>query len=140
MEFRAALAKIAISRRVSCAGEFTDCAFGCVAVGVQIEARAVAPGVAREDVGGHQIEFVVEAQARVPEQGFEHPAHGEDGGSGVDRRALHIERTHFSAGCGGALEHRDGVTEPCEIRGGGESAHAGADDDDATHAARDTVR
>ena len=53
-------------------------------VGVQIEPRAVHPGVPREKLARRQPEMIVERVAGVGEQLVEHAAHREHRGAGVD--------------------------------------------------------
>jgi hypothetical protein len=83
--------------------------------------------VAGEDGRRLKGEVVVEAEAKVPEDRVEHPAHGEHGRSGVDPRPVHLQLPHLAPGRGGALRHRDGEAAPGEFQGRHEAGHPRSD-------------
>jgi hypothetical protein len=63
--------------------------------------------MAGEAGDGREADIVLESRAGGREQLLEHPAHGEDGGAGVERRAAGDHFAHLAAGRGGALQHGD---------------------------------
>jgi hypothetical protein len=86
--------------------------------------------VAGKQVGLAQSNVVVERGPCLGEHLVEHPAHGEYGRSGVDRRAPDRELPHLSARCPGALEDDDVEAAVRQQEGGRQSADARTDDSD----------
>jgi len=98
---------------------------------MEVEALGWAPGMARQ--GGQRLEgdVVGKPGARLLEQLFQHPAHGEHRGAAVDWLPGHHESPHLAAGGLLALDHQHLLTPRGEAQGGGQPAHSGPDDDGA---------
>ena len=83
-----------------------------------------------------QVQPVLDPFAGIGEQAFEDPAHGEDGGARIHAEAGGLHLAHLAADGRRAFQHGDLGAPPREVHGGGQPAHAGADDHDPPRAWR----
>ena len=136
IDVAAARAEAAVTVGFRGTGKRSDRIGRTVDVGMEVEATAVAPGMAGEDARGHQVEQILKPHSGVAKQSVENPAHREDRWSAVDARVAHHDPTHLAARCRRSLKQRDRCATPGEIDGCGQAAHPGSDNDDtSTHAA-----
>jgi hypothetical protein len=67
--------------------------------------------------------------AAIGEQRLEYPAHGQHGGTGVDRRASDPILPNLPTWARVPLKHRDGDSLPRQVCSGGQTGRACSDDD-----------
>jgi len=100
------------SRAFPSPGEGGDRRGRAVDVGKEIEAAAVGPGVAGEDVERLQFEVLLEPGAGLRHHALEDPAHGEHGGPRIDGPARDIESADPRTERPRAVEDRDAARRP----------------------------
>jgi len=115
-----------IAARLSRSGKGADGLGRALGVGEQIEPATAAPSVAGQHLHWLEAEFVLEPCTRVAEQALEHPAHGEDGGSGIDAVPARRDLSQLTAHHRGALKQRHVEALPRQICGRREPADAAA--------------
>lgn len=109
-------------------GDCIDAAFG---VREQVEAFAVAPCMACENLRALKAHAIVETRARLIEDFVENPAHGENGRTGVELSPARLNLPELAAGRGGALDHGHVVAARGKQDGGDEPADSSPDDNHA---------
>ncbi len=97
----------------------------------KVQAGAVGPGMAGQDVKFFECEVGFEGGAGGGEDAVEDRAHGEDGGAGIDVAPVDVVLVEFAAGLRGGFEDRDVLAGMGEQEGGDEAGHTRADDGDS---------
>ena len=99
-------------------------------VRAELHARPVREAIARHRLDAGELELVLQRRAGRREQLAQHPWHGQQRGSRVEREPLAPQASQLPAGCGALLEHAHVVARAGESHGDRQAAEAGSADRD----------
>ena len=96
---------------------------------MEIKARTASPGMACEDGRAFHLHMGVKIEPSTGENFFKDPLEGENGRAGIDSQTAILDKAHFAAGCGCALQKCHVEPTGSQQKGGRETAHARSDHD-----------
>ncbi len=110
--------------------KFANGARAALAAGMQIQPRAVAPGMARKNLRRLRLDMFIQTAAGSLEHLVKYMAHGQYGGAGIDGLTADAHAAQLAAGFGLALQYQHRQAATGQADGRTETANAGTDDDD----------